>query len=161
MISRPNVPLWARAGRSGRSAAAASSSSSPLAPGPSRSGRPVRSALTPVIPLVGCRSGPFSAPQAHQPLGEAPLALAQSLLQSGRKDEGPAFGPDAEGDGDRVILLVTDGQGDASHAQLSRTPEGPARKRDGRVTRRQAHDLDLPPAHAPDPEAENLPHRPP
>src|SRR3990172_10646262 len=98
-MSGPNVPLWARAGRSGRSAAAASSSSSPLAPGPSRSGRPVRSALTLVIPLVGCRPGPFGDPQAHQPLGEAPLALAQSLPPSGREDEGPAFGPPAPEEG--------------------------------------------------------------
>ena len=65
-------------------------------------------------------------------------------------------GADPEGDRDRVVRLVADRDGDPAHAELLGARGGAAVEPDRRLAGRQALDLDLAPADAPDAEAEDL-----
>ena len=105
-----------------------------------------------------CRGG-FGIGQGPEPLdpGEDPsLPVIESLLDVGREDEPAAGSPNAERDRDGVFGFVGDGDRDPLHAELvcacGRTPM----KADGRLTGREALDLDVAPADAADAEAEHL-----
>src|SRR4029079_5714874 len=74
------------------------------------------------------------------------------------EDVPAAGGPDAERDRDRIVGLVADRHRDPDHPQLPRAGLGPAVEADRRVARREALDLDLLPADAPDAEPQDLAH---
>src|SRR4051794_28090883 len=166
--SRPNEPLWPRAGRSGRSEATRSSSrrvapaGNGVSPGDEAGVWSVLRRPNPTGLRSGmgwlrcvrvgdgreCRGG-FGIGQGPEPLDpgeDASLPVIESLLDVGREDEPPAGGPDAERDRDGVFGFMRDGDRDPLHAELvcacGRTPM----KADGRLTGREALDLDVAPA---------------
>ena len=87
---------------------------------------------------------------------DGPLAIVDPLLDVEREDVPAAGRPDAEGDGDGVVRLVGDRQGDPAHPELLRPGGGTTVQAHGRLPRRQALDLDVLPADAPDAEAQDL-----
>src|SRR6186713_2818328 len=119
--TRPNEPLWPRAGRSGRSAAASSSprrtapSGNGVSPGtvgggwsvlrrPNPSG--LRSGMRPLRGVGRERTGAALVGQRPEPLDpgeDPPLAVVEPLLDVGREEEPATGGPDPEGDRDREI----------------------------------------------------------
>ena len=158
--------LVARAGRAGSRRAATSI----VEPGPRRrdgcdgrlgglveAGEPER---PPVAHRVTHRCRPRRRRGGFaQPLhaGEdPPLPVVEPLLDVGREDERPPVGPDAERDGHGVVVLVADRDGDPGHAQLLRPAGRAVVELDRRLAGGQPLDLDLPPADAPNPEAEDL-----
>src|SRR5215207_1113477 len=143
----PNVPLWPRAGRSGSSWAALLSSSvaascaespSTVAAGASScrrkpSGR--RSA-------IGDLRGLVHRPEALHAGDDAAFAVVQPLLDVGREQEPSPGRSNAEGDRDRVLGLMADGDGDPAHPELLRALCGAAVEADVGLPRGQALDLD-------------------
>jgi hypothetical protein len=87
---------------------------------------------------------------------ESPLAIVKPLLDVKREDVPPARRPDPEGDRDRVVRLVADGERDPLHAELFRARRGTAVQADRGLARRQPLDLDVAPADPADAEPEHL-----
>src|SRR3954452_7163227 len=176
--SRPNEPLWPRAGRSGRSEATRSSSrrvapsGNGVSPGDEAGVWSVLRRLNPTGPRSGMRwlrcirlgdgcecRGRFGIGHAPKPLdpGEDPsLPIIESLLDVGWEDEPAAGGPDPERDGDGVFGFMSDRDGDPLHAELFCACRRTAVKADGRLTGREALDFDVAPADPTDAEAEHL-----
>ena len=162
--SDPNVPLWPSAGRSGRNAATRPASSR-MAVGDRVSDRLTarRQMAASSSPTSGSGRGQLQARtlQLAKPAhaGEdLALAVVQPCLDVDREHERATEGADAEGDGDRVLLLVADGHRDALHAQLVGATESAIVELDRRLPRGQSHDLDLAPADSPDTQPEHLAH---
>src|SRR5574340_1177080 len=98
MRSLPKLPLWPRGERSGIQRATVRSSSSRMPPSPDSA--------------IGGPPKPFQARQ------DAALTLVEAGLDVDREEEGPAGLADTIGDGDGVVPLVADREGDAGHSQL-------------------------------------------
>src|SRR5918993_1190764 len=181
--SLPNVPLWPRASRTGINRATVSSSSLTTPSGravatppadassgrrPKPTGR--RSATVATIggrrrlvrlARIGRLERGALLVQLAQPLEpghELALAVVEPRLDVEREHVPAARGPDAERHRDRELRLVADRHRHAAHAQLLGALRGATVEDDVRLARGQALDLDVPPAHAPDAQAEHLGH---
>src|SRR6185295_4994586 len=150
-------------GRSGSSAAATLSSmvwaagSAVTSAAASASWRPKPSGLRSAIAVVPGRRREVAQPL--HPGEDPPFTIVETFLDVRREQEPPAGRADPEGDRDRVLGLVADRDRDAGHAQLLCTLRRAAVEPDRGLARREPLDLDLGPADATNPEAEDLAHR--
>ena len=94
--------------------------------------------------------------KATHPCQQLLLAVIEAGFDIDREDEGATLCTDAEGDGDGIFVLVTDGYRDPLHAQLVGAPQRAIVEPHDGLAGGQAHDLDLPPTHTADAQTEHL-----
>jgi len=92
------------------------------------------------------------------PREEPSLAIVEARLDVEREDVAPGRRPDPESDRDRIVRLVADRERDQLHPELLGPRRRPAVEANGGLAGRKPLDLDVAPADAADPEAEDLRH---